>query len=125
MDVTLRKTFLLCGLHPFSDPPFEFLDGIATNGKLENVKRHGFSLATAFVRINRPMPPAPAPLGKSVSVPAVLLARAWLPPALLRRAAVQRAAEPMAAAQRRIAPGARAPEVTLPAVSFQFRAPGS
>jgi len=38
--MALRKTFLLRGLHPFGNPPFELFDRIAANGKLENVKRH-------------------------------------------------------------------------------------
>ena len=47
VDVTLRKPLLLCGLHPFGNPFLEFFDGIAANGKLEEVKGHGCSLARA------------------------------------------------------------------------------
>src|SRR6185312_3034185 len=98
--MALRKTFLLRGLHPFSNPLLEFLDGIAANGKLENVKRHGFSLAMPFVPINRPMPPALAPLGKSTSARP---AHAWRP-VFLRQAAVPEG-------RLRLVPGAQSPRV--------------
>jgi hypothetical protein len=40
VNVALRQTFLLGGLHPLGNPLFELFDGIAANGKLENVKWH-------------------------------------------------------------------------------------
>jgi hypothetical protein len=37
-----RQAFLLRGLHALGDPALEFLDGFAANGKLDEMKRHGF-----------------------------------------------------------------------------------
>src|SRR5262249_4260981 len=40
VNMALGKTLLLGGLHPLGNPFFQFFDGIAANGKLDDVKRH-------------------------------------------------------------------------------------
>jgi hypothetical protein len=42
MNMMTRQAFLLRGLHALGDPALEFLDGFAANGKLDEMKRHGF-----------------------------------------------------------------------------------
>ena len=40
VDVAERKPLLFCGCHAFGNPAFEFLDRLAADGKLDEVKRH-------------------------------------------------------------------------------------
>jgi len=90
------------------------------------MKWHGFSLATAFAGINRPMPPALARLGKSGSVLRARPADAWWPLVFLRRAPEQqRVQEPLTAEASRPVRGAQAPVAMLPPISFRFPAPAS
>jgi hypothetical protein len=42
MYVMTRQAFLLRGLQALGDPALEFLDGFAADGKLDEMKRHGF-----------------------------------------------------------------------------------
>src|SRR6516164_986245 len=61
VDVTLRKTLFLCGLHALGDPALQLFDGIAANGELDQVKRH--EVPSAGVRVGgrriSTTPPAP------------------------------------------------------------------
>jgi hypothetical protein len=42
VDVMTRQPLFLCGAHPLGNPAFQFLDGLASDGKLDNMKRHFF-----------------------------------------------------------------------------------
>ncbi|MGH6753361.1 MAG: hypothetical protein ACREDP_14445, partial [Bradyrhizobium sp.] len=43
--MTERQAFFLGGCHPFGNPALEFFDGLATNGELDEMKRHDAGLA--------------------------------------------------------------------------------
>jgi hypothetical protein len=45
VNMMTRQTFLLCGSHAFRNPAFEFFDGIAADGKLDEMKWHVATLA--------------------------------------------------------------------------------
>ena len=45
VNVMARQAFFLGRLHAFGDPAFEFLHGVAADGKLDEMKRHDLRLA--------------------------------------------------------------------------------
>src|SRR6185437_3040331 len=49
MDVMARQTLALGGSHAFGDPALEFLEGLATDGKLDEMKRHSSCVSSGFL----------------------------------------------------------------------------
>jgi hypothetical protein len=47
MNMMKRQTFFLGRLHALGDPAFEFLDRLAADGKLDEMKRHEKTLTTS------------------------------------------------------------------------------
>jgi hypothetical protein len=45
VNMAKRKAFFLGRLHTLGDPAFEFLDGLAADGELDEMKRHALDVS--------------------------------------------------------------------------------